>query len=409
MKTQLLNTNEAATEINSESSNNEIEEYFLRFLKQQGYSKKHIKNLQKGLEKLTEGKPLKSILAGLEDPDFLKELAVALRKKHNEDIAKITLNTAYRLQDCLLESGIIEKCPKFRTAGCFLEIEKEIHRYVYEERNFSEIYADRILKIFKDLIDFLIIRGLSDLSEIDQVFIFEFLAILKTSKTKTSNLRVLLRFLYREGYVKADYSQLVLSVRSKDSEVRKFLSLDNIESLLDSIDRKTASGKQDYLFFILMARLGLRAIEILRLKIEDIDWERSRLFIHGKHDYQTTLPFSNEVGEALVDYLKHSRRGSDPHVFITMRPPFRKLLRSRKFNYALRDMYDKCGIKPPTKKFHLNVFRHSLATNSLNSGCSMREVKAIMRHENVETTMVYAKYNLPSLLDLAAEWPEVTA
>ena len=94
MKTQLKNTNEAATEINSESSNNEIEEFFLRSLEQKEYSGKHIKNLQKGLKILTEGKQLKSIVAGLEDPNFLKELAVALRKKHNEDIAKISLNVA---------------------------------------------------------------------------------------------------------------------------------------------------------------------------------------------------------------------------------------------------------------------------------------------------------------------------
>ena len=407
MKTELINTNEAATEINSESSNNEIEEFFLRFLEQKEYSRKHIKNLQKGLKILTEGKQLESIVAGLEDPNFLKELAVALRKKHNEDIAKISLNAACRLQNYLLESGVIEKHPKYRTEGYFLEVEKEVHRYVYEERNFSEIYADRILKIFKDLTDFIIYKGWFDFSEIDQVFIFKFLPTVTASKTKMSNLRILLRFLFREGYLKADYSPMILSVRSKDIEVRKFLSPKNIESLLSSIDRETASGKQDYLFFILTARLGLRAIEILRLKLCDIDWDNSRLYIHGKHDYETTLPFSSEIGDAFLDYLKHSERGSDEHVFITMRAPYRKLERSKKFNSALRVMYKKSGIRPPTKKIHLNVFRHSLATSKLNSGVSMRDVKTIMRHKNVETTMVYAKYNLPSLTCLAAEWPGV--
>ena len=220
------------------------------------------------------------------------------------------------------------------------------------------------------------------------------------------SVRAILQFLYREGHLSENYSFLALSARQRSNEVKRFLPPEDIDRLLNSINRDTVKGKRNYLFFILMARLGLRGQEILRLKIEFIDWEKSRLFIDGKHQRETTLPFSNEVGQALLDYLKHSRRLDSEHLIVSFKPPFRALTRHYKFGEELREMYSKSGVKCPTKKVQISVFRHSLATGMLNSGSSMMEVKNLMRHESINTTMIYAKYNLESLSNLAFEWPE---
>ena len=142
------------------------------------------------------------------------------------------------------------------------------------------------------------------------------------------------------------------------------------------------------------------------MKIENIDWKKSRIFIFGKHDRHTTLPFSKEVGEAIMDYLRHSHRIEAEHLITSLKPPFRPLTRHYKFGEELQKMYLRSGVKCPTTKVQISVFRHSLATTKLNAGSSMMEVRNLMRHENVDTTMIYAKYKLESLSSLAVEWPE---
>lgn len=403
MENHFLNTNDTLTDTTRDVAFNE--EDFFKFIHEQGYSPRQVKNLKRGLNNLKSFKPLHSIIPNLSSRYSVKKIREELRKAYTTDNAKVALTTTYRIRDYLLHHNLIEQSLKYRTTGFFLRPEKALLRYIYEERKFGKIYGDRLQKIYKDLTDHFISISLVDFSEVDQVLIFKYFTLLSHSKTRLSNLRVLLRFLYREGYLQHDYSEIILSVKSRDNEVRKFLSVDNIEKLLGAVDRETITGKQNYLFFLLMARYGLRAVEILKLRLEDIEWDKSQIYVFGKHANETYFPLCQEIGEALIDYLTHSDRGTDEHIFTTIRPPFKKLTRSKRFNAALHAMYKKSGVTPPTKKIHLNVFRHSLATNKLNAGSSMRQVKTLMRHENLETTMVYAKYNLPSLTHLSTEWP----
>jgi len=293
-----------------------------------------------------------------------------------------------------------------RTSGYFGEVEERLHRYIFEERKYGKVHSQRIVKAYERFAGYLVSNSQADFSEINPKFIFNYFSFLKPCRTDVVTLRVLLQFLFREGYLAADYSPLILCAKRKNNEVRKFLHPDDIQKLLEAIDRNTVSGKRSYLFFTLMSKLGMRGSEILRMRIDDIDWKKSRVFVNGKHDKLTTLPFSQEVGDAMFDYLKHSRRIESGHLIVSLKPPFKKLTNTGKLNDALHRMYQKSGVKCPTKKVLINVFRHSLATGQLNAGSSILEVRDLMRHDNIATTMIYAKYNLKSLANLAAPWPE---
>lgn len=310
-----------------------------------------------------------------------------------------------RFRKYLISIGVIENELPLSTTGYFREVEKRLHTYLIIERAYCKEYADRILLEFSFFYKFLVSKNKRDFSDVNQIDVFNHLANRKYTTSSAVRMRVLLKFLFREEYLDKNYSPLVLCPQPKANEVRKFLCPEDVEKLLSGIDRTRLDGKRDYAFFILMARLGLRGIEILRLRLDDIDWYGSSIFIHGKHDKTAHVPFTMEVGEALIDYIKHSPREQSDAVFITVDAPYSAIRYTKTFSCALAKLYQETGVKCPTTRTEINVFRHSLATGRLNAGDPIMSVKEAMRHDSLVTTMIYAKYNLPSLANLSCEWP----
>ena len=97
-----------------------------------------------------------------------------------------------------------------------------------------------------------------------------------------------------------------------------------VAGLLGAVDRSSAKGKRDYAILLLACRLGLRAGDIRTLKLEDLHWDESTIKItQAKTDEPLSLPLTNEVGEALIDYLKSGRpQTTHREVFLKVRPPF---------------------------------------------------------------------------------------
>jgi integrase/recombinase XerD len=155
---------------------------------------------------------------------------------------------------------------------------------------------------------------------------------------------------------------------------------------------------------LLMARLGLRAGELLTLTLDDIHWETGLITLWGKSHQQESLPIPKDVGEALVRYLKKGRPDcSTRRLFVRVRAPFRELARNGSVCIVVRYACRRAGISPPHQGAHL--LRHSLATHMLRRGASMAEVGQIMRHRSPQTTEIYAKVDLRILRELAQPWP----
>lgn len=226
------------------------------------------------------------------------------------------------------------------------------------------------------------------------------------AKAFSSVLRSFLRFLFLREEIPCDLAQWVPTVgRARLETPPKFISPADVRRLIRVCNRKTAIGRRNYAILLLLARLGLRAGEIVRMTLDDFDWENGEFVIsNGKGRRGDRLPISADVGRALADYLRQDRPCcSSRHVFIRSKAPYRGLARSSSIGTIVRNVIDRVGLQTPTKGPHL--LRHSLATDLLRRGASMEEIGGLLRHRSVAATNVYAKVDMRSLREAAQPWP----
>ena len=228
----------------------------------------------------------------------------------------------------------------------------------------------------------------------------------KTAQLMVSAMRSFLRFLFRFGETKCDLSTAVPTVAAwRLSEVPKHIEPEKVESLLESCNRATSVGRRNYAILLLIARLGLRAGEIVALKLGDINWRAAELTVQGKGQICDRLPLPQSVGEALAVYLKNDRpKCSTRRVFVRARAPYRGLKGSSTVSTIVRRAVEKSGINTPNKGAHL--LRHSLATNMLRNGASMTEIGELLRHRSPNSTEIYAKVDIEGLRSIVRIWPE---
>jgi len=226
------------------------------------------------------------------------------------------------------------------------------------------------------------------------------------SKILATAIRMFLRFLIARCNCATGFEQAVPSVaRWRLSSRPKYISDKDVESLIDSCNQASPLGARDRSILLLLARLGLRAGEVSALKIADLNWTEGTLIISGKNRRETRLPLTQEVGDAILHYLKHGRpHVESDHVFITNIAPFTAITR-----FAVSGTVDRAlhqtGINSPSRGAHL--LRHSVATSLLRQGVSLPAIGALLRHASIETTTVYAKVDFALLKEVAMSWPEV--
>jgi integrase len=173
---------------------------------------------------------------------------------------------------------------------------------------------------------------------------------------------------------------------------------------LSRCDRQTSLGRRDYAILLLLARLGLRAGEVVALNLEDVDWEAGQMTIRGKGGRSAQMPLPADVGEAIAAYLRDGR----PHclgrrIFIRAKAPLEGFASSVAICFIVMRALRRAGVDSARKGAHL--FRHTLACDLLRQGCSLDEIGELLRHESPNTTAIYAKVDLAALHSLALPWP----
>ena len=225
------------------------------------------------------------------------------------------------------------------------------------------------------------------------------------AKLNATALRSFFRFLLQAGAITTDLAHAVPTVPNwRLAGLPKFMKAEDVEWLLHSCDRQTAKGQRDYAILLLLARLGLRAGEVVALTLDDLAWEAGELLVRGKGTRQDRLPLPHEVGEALVTYICEGRPPSTTRqVFLRTRAPHRGFANSQGISTIVSRALDRAGLAPALKGAHL--LRHSLATQLLHNGASLVEIGELLRHQHIETTRIYAKVDQPALRALALPWP----
>jgi site-specific recombinase XerD len=217
--------------------------------------------------------------------------------------------------------------------------------------------------------------------------------------------RSFLRYLHYKGLVDSDLSLAVPKVACWSfATVPKHLLPGQVRQMLRHCDRSTALGRRDYAVLLLLARLGLRACEVVRLDLEDIDWENARITVCGKGGNWAQLPLPADAARAIARYVRHDRpRCACRRVFIRDYAPIGGLNSARSIASIVERALASAGVVSARKGAHL--LRHSLATDMLRKGASLDEIGEVLRHKSPDSTAIYAKVDLKSLRALALPWP----
>jgi len=290
-------------------------------------------------------------------------------------------------------------------------IECNFSRHLEQERGLSQATLHNYLPVIRCFLterfgSEAVVLSKIDVSDVTQ-FVLRYARTMSCRRAQltTSALRGFFRFLYFRGDIASDLASSVPTVADwKMSELPKSLEPEEVERLLQNCDRCTAIGRRDYGVLILLARLGLRAGEVVAMTLDDIHWEAGLITIRGKGARHDQLPIPQDVGEALATYLRHGRPPCDARrVFIRARAPRRGFSSSVAIANIVRRALTRAGLDPIRKGAHL--LRHSLAIKMLRRGACLAEIGQILRHSTQNTTEIYTKVDLAALSALAQPWP----
>lgn len=220
-----------------------------------------------------------------------------------------------------------------------------------------------------------------------------------------TGLRSFFRFAQFQGLISSDLAAAVPAIPTwQPSGPPKHLSREQIQRVLAACGRATARGKRDYAILLLLARLGLRAGELVTLQLEDIDWVNGQLTVRSKKgDGWARLPLPKDVGQALTRYLRVRPPSPHRNVFVRDYAPYTPFVASGPVSVLVRKAIERAHVKSARTGAH--VFRHSLATEMLRRGASLDEIGRVLRHRHPDTTAIYAKVDLKALRELALPWP----
>lgn len=220
-----------------------------------------------------------------------------------------------------------------------------------------------------------------------------------------------LQYLHLSGVHVEDLSHAVpILPVLHDSDLPAIWTSAEIGQLLGAVDRANPTGKRNYAILLMAARLGMRVGDIKRLRFENLRWEEEKIdFVQCKTYERLILPLTDEVGSAIIDYLKNGRPESEAReVFVSMRPPFLAL----GYSYALNGAFDEArrlaGIPArPASRCGMHSLRHTLASRMLEAGTPMQSISYVLGHASIESTKTYLRIDIVSLRRAALDIGEV--
>lgn len=271
----------------------------------------------------------------------------------------------------------------------------------------------RELAIF---LDFLGSRNLETLDQLQPADLTAFVMWRPRLRPKTisrilSDVRSFLKFLSLKGILQRDLSVVLPTIRvPRDATIPSVWDPELLARLLRAVDRSSPKGKRDYAILLLACRLGLRLGDIRALRLENLNWEAATIdIIQSKTGAPLQLPLTEEVGEALIDYLRAGRPQTDRReVFLKLNPPFAPFSENNHLHQIVTHWRKLAGIEFRSKRRRgLHSLRHTLATELLRAETPFHIISEILGHATTASTLIYAKADVEALRSVALDTEEL--
>ncbi|PKM85985.1 MAG: integrase [Firmicutes bacterium HGW-Firmicutes-12] len=298
------------------------------------------------------------------------------------------------------------KPPQFEDA--LTAYERECSSNQYSSRGMRT----RLQRLFF-FIDYLALRDIQSTRDITPLIISDYVKTIyhyneKSMAAILTTLRVFLSFLYLNGYTETDLSVSV----PKQSKyyyppVPATWKPEDVMRMLDSIDRGNPLGKRDFAILLLVAKLGIRAGDIKSLRLTDLDWRSMKIFVNQqKTGTLATFPILNDIGWALIDYLKNGRPAacSSPYLFVRLHAPYEEFGKDANLHNIITKYTRAAGIFiPKGNRCGLHSLRHTLASTLLEQGTPLPVITEILGHIDAKSTAVYLRTDLKGLKNCALD------
>lgn len=285
---------------------------------------------------------------------------------------------------------------------------KPFCQWMQQQRGTSE----RTLRDYRDLLNSLLVDVGEDTHKLNVTYLRQYIVEQgrtrgqARSKSATSALRMFIRFLIAQGKCAANLDAAIPSLAYwRLSSLPRYLQPEEVERVIASPNVETPVGKRDRAILLLLSRLGLRANDVWQLRLIDIDWHAATIRVCGKNKRQTQLPLTQEVGQAIADYLQHGRPRTDSeYLFVRAMAPFRQFRDTRAICDLAKLAMCRAHVNGPDRGA-AHVLRHSAATSMLRQGASLQDISVILRHQSIASTQIYAKVDTMALYEIAQPWP----
>jgi site-specific recombinase XerD len=318
---------------------------------------------------------------------------------------------AYKILGMLRDRGIVDQEIPLVAVDEGERTEADFKRYLLQERGLSAA----ILHIYLPIVhQFLWERfgpgptefsalGATDLTRFVQRHVHE--RSPRSAQHMVGALRAFLRYLRYRGKITSDLAACVPTVANWSfSTLPRYLQPGQVQQVLAHCNRCTTLGRRNYAILLLLARLGLRAGEVVAMTLDDVDWKAGRLTVPGKGGRWAQMPLPADVGGAIAAYLQDGRpRCASRRLFIREHAPRVGFANSAGISTLVQRALAYAGVDSPHTGAH--VFRHTLAVEMLRHGASLGEIGELLRHQHPDTTQIYAKVDLSALRPLALRWP----
>ncbi len=215
-----------------------------------------------------------------------------------------------------------------------------------------------------------------------------------------------LQFLFHNGYVSEDYSRNMPAKRClQKNSLPSVWERADVDRLLSAVDRGNPIGKRDYAILLLVTKLGLRVGDIRALRLGDIDWENSRLsFVQSKTQKRVDLPLPDDVGWAIIDYLKYGRPKTEiQNVFLTGRTPIMAFSDTSSLSGIIVRYAQMAKIDLSKHKHGMHSLRHTLATRLMEENIPISTIANILGHSSTDTVKKYLQVDMSHLRDCALD------